>query len=112
MKKNKVLTVMLATILCFSFVATSAWAGSEQRYRWEGIAIGLGAAIVGNVLLNGCYYQPPPAPVCYSRPVVYYSPPPVYVAPPVVYCSPPVVRYAPAPWRPYRHWKRHRHWRW
>lgn len=87
--------MVLATILCFSFVTASAWAGSKQRYRWEGVAIGLGAAIVGNALLNDYYYDRP------SRTVVYHNPPPV-----VYYSPPPVVRYWSPPAHRYGHYKR------
>ena len=102
MKKKKVFILMLATMLAFSFVATSAWAGPKQRYRWEGVAIGLGAAILGQALFNSCYYsQPAPAPV------VYYSSPPVYFTPPVVYYGRTVVRNGPPPWRHHRHCRPH-----
>ena len=33
-------------------MAGPAWAGNEQRNRWEGVAIGLGAAILGSAFLN------------------------------------------------------------
>lgn len=103
MKNKKLSIVMFTTILCLSFMVTSAWAGPKQRYRWEGVAIGMGAAILGNALFNACYYpQPGPAPVYYSAPPVYYSPPPVYYRPVPVYYGPPLVYYrsAPAYYRP------------
>ncbi len=63
MNKKKVFIIMLTSILVFCYAATSAWAGPKQRYRWEGVAIGVGAAIVGSTLINhyGCssYYGPP-----------------------------------------------------
>ncbi len=52
MNKKKVLIVMFITSLGISFAATSAWADSKHRYRREGIAIGVGAAIVGSALIN------------------------------------------------------------
>jgi hypothetical protein len=98
MKNKKISIIMLITILCLSFTVTSAWAGPKQRYRWEGVAIGMGAAILGNALFNGPYYSRlGPAPVYRSAPTVYYSPPPVYYNPVPVYYSPPVVYYSPAP---------------
>lgn len=117
MKNKKLLITMFTTMLCCSFLLTSAWAGAEQRYRWEGIAIGIGAAVLGNALFNACCYsQPGPAPVCYSPPpVVYYSPGPPCFTPPVAYYSKTVIRSGPPPWRRYGHWEpRHRfaHRRW
>ncbi len=103
MKNKKLSMVMLTTVLCLSLMVTSAWAGSKQHYRWEGVAIGVGAAILGNALFNTCYHaQPGPAPVYYSAPPVYYSPPPVYYSPaPVYYGSPPIYyRPVPAYYRP------------
>jgi hypothetical protein len=98
MKNKKLSMVMITTVLCLALMVTSAWAGPEQRYRWEGVAIGLGAAILGNALFNAPYYaQPAPAPVYYSAPPVYYRPAPVYYSPPPVYYGPPLVYYRPAP---------------
>jgi hypothetical protein len=98
MKNKKISMIMVITILCISFTVTSAWAGPKQRYRWEGVAIGIGTAILGNALLNASYYSPSrPAPVYYTAPPGYYRPPPAYYSPPPVYYSPPVVYYSPAP---------------
>ena len=98
MKNKKLSVVMVTTILCVCFLVTSAWAGPRQRYRWEGVALGVGAAILGNALVNACYYpRSSPAPVYYSAPPVYYSPSPVYYSPAPVYYGPPVVYYRPAP---------------
>jgi hypothetical protein len=98
MKNKKLSMVMVTTTLCVCFLVTSAWAGPKQRYRWEGVAIGVGAAILGNALVNAFYYPgPSPAPVYYSAPPVYYSPSPVYYSPAPVYYGPPVVYYRPAP---------------
>lgn len=33
------------------FAYPSAWAGSPQQHRWEGVAIGVGAAILGSALI-------------------------------------------------------------
>ena len=43
---------MTAMIFLLSLSATSAFAGSKQRYRWQGVAMGVGAAILGNAILN------------------------------------------------------------
>lgn len=74
MNTKKLLFILLVTGLCVSFVANSAWAGPKQRYRWEGVAIGVGAVILGNALLNSCVYtQPRPAPV-YCKPRIHHGP--------------------------------------
>ena len=108
--KKSVFIAMLSTILCCSFVGTPAWAGDKQRHRWEGVAIGIGAVILGNALLNGCYYSQPP-PVVYHRPApVYYTPAPVYYSPAPVYyrpCRPVFVYYTPPPPRHGVHRKLH-----
>jgi len=59
-------------IFLMSFPADPVIAGSTQHHRWEGVAIGIGAAILGSALINNCqpervtiikhntYYQPNP----------------------------------------------------
>ena len=63
MRNGLIITVTAVVILCLS--STSIWAGSKQHYRWEGIAIGVGAAMVGSALINhhtyGYYGGPPVA---------------------------------------------------
>lgn len=77
MRNRKLIVIILATVLCFSL--TSAWAGSKERHRWEGTAIGAGAVILGAALFNACFYsQPSPPPVVYT-PLVYHSVPPIRV---------------------------------
>lgn len=77
MKKKKIFIIIFTTILGLSFVVTSAWAGSKQRYRWEGVAIGIGTAIVGSALINQyrCYSYCGP-PLYYSFYYSYHGPPP------------------------------------
>ena len=58
MKKTFVL--ITAMIFSLSLLAPSAIAGSKQRHRWQGVAIGLGAAILGNAIFNNCRDYPPP----------------------------------------------------
>jgi hypothetical protein len=69
MNKNKFFIALFATILCVTFVTPSAWAGKKQRYRWEGVAMGLGAAILGNAIYNNQDFGPSPS-------HAYCSPPP------------------------------------
>ncbi len=71
-KKGVFIGVILATLCCF-FAVNSAWAGNVQRNRWEGVAIGIGAAILGSALFNHHRNaQPPPPAVVYHHP----APPP------------------------------------
>ncbi len=52
MKNKHFFTISIALILSLSLAASSAWAGNVQRNRWEGIAIGLGAALLGSAIYN------------------------------------------------------------
>lgn len=52
MKKKNPIIVVFITVLCVTFLTASAWAGKKDRYRWEGIAIGVGAVMLGHALLN------------------------------------------------------------
>ena len=72
MKTKKLLVLILAAVFLFSFISSPACAGSRQQYRWEGVAIGIGAAILGSALLNNMYQRPYSAP----EPAYTYSPPP------------------------------------
>ncbi len=49
---KKPLTIGLLTLLSALLLAPSAWAGAKQRHRWEGVAIGVGAAILGHALIQ------------------------------------------------------------
>ena len=50
MKNKFPLTLLIVAVLSFSFMITSAYAGSKHSYRRQGIAIGLGVAILGSAL--------------------------------------------------------------
>jgi hypothetical protein len=65
----KKLFILILTIIFFlSFAATSSYAGSKQRHRWQGVAIGVGAALLGNAILNSCRdYSPPERHVVYEK---------------------------------------------
>lgn len=73
MKKKHLLMILLITFFSIGVITPSAWAGGKHRYRWEGIAIGIGAAMIGHALIqHHRHYHPPPV-------VVYKpSPPPRY----------------------------------
>jgi hypothetical protein len=57
---KRVLIVLISAVLIISFLIPNAWAGSKQRHRWEGVAIGLGAAalLAGPLLFHHHYTQP------------------------------------------------------
>ena len=55
MKKRSFLIVLTAVLVSVCIGAGPAWAGNVQRNRWEGLAIGIGAAVLGGILLN--HYQ-------------------------------------------------------
>jgi len=57
MKKKNLFIILTTLILFLSFMKPSAWAGNVQRNRWEGVAIGIGAAILGNALINHYRYS-------------------------------------------------------
>jgi hypothetical protein len=50
MKTNKLLISLVITLFGIALVSSSALAGSKQRHRWEGVAIGVGAAILGHAI--------------------------------------------------------------
>lgn len=55
MKKRAIL--ILTVLIGITIASQPAWAGSKQRHRWEGVAIGLGAAVLGSAILNGGAYH-------------------------------------------------------
>ena len=49
--KMKMLLISLVIVLFeITLVSSTALAGSKQRHRWEGVAIGVGAAILGHAI--------------------------------------------------------------
>lgn len=69
MNMKKVSIIMTISLVCILLITPSSWAGEAQRHRWEGVAIGIGAAFLGHALLNQHYANYSPAPV-------YHKPPP------------------------------------
>jgi len=65
MKMTKKWIIAVSTVLSLCLMSPSVWAGSKQQHRWEGVAIGVGAAIVGSALINhhalGYHSGPPVA---------------------------------------------------
>ena len=46
--------LVAASVITVSIFLTNtpAWSGSKQQYRWEGVAIGIGAAIAGSAIIH------------------------------------------------------------
>ena len=59
MKKFIVITIIILIILFILFGQKQSEAGSSQQYRWEGVIIGLGAAILGGAVISqhNSYYR-------------------------------------------------------
>lgn len=52
MRLRNLFIIVVAGILLTSMLSQPVWAKSAQRYRWEGVAIGLGAALLGSAILH------------------------------------------------------------
>ena len=77
MKIAKKLFVAVAVVLSLVLTSTSVWAGPKQRHRWEGVAIGVGAAIVGSALINHHatgYHSGPPVAFSFNYRETYRHP--------------------------------------
>ncbi len=57
---KKLFISMLSAVFFLSMLATPGFAGDKQHYRWQGVAIGVGAAILGHAILENCRDQSPP----------------------------------------------------
>jgi hypothetical protein len=68
MNKKKILIMLTVSLVCFFLIIPSSWAGAKQRHRWEGAAMGIGAAFLGHALYNQYYSQYTPAPVYHKPP--------------------------------------------
>ena len=68
MEKKSLLILVLITVFSFVLLTPQAQAGPEERYRWEGIAIGVGAAIIGSAILNSHQQSRPVKVVAYHQP--------------------------------------------
>ena len=88
MNTKKRFISLVVALIGVSLLSSSALAGSKQRHRWEGVAIGVGAAILGHAI--------------YQKHKAYRHPQVVYIEPRPTYHQRP--RYAP------RH--HHGHWEW
>jgi hypothetical protein len=79
MNFRKVLAGICVAVLGITVAVSPSWAGSKQKHRWEGVAIGIGAAILGKAIIDSYYQQTAPSP--YSESYViehhhYHQPPP------------------------------------
>jgi hypothetical protein len=67
MKTKKLLIGLVIGAFAIPLVSSPALAGSKQRYRWEGVAIGVGAALLGHAIYRSHHSRPQPR-------VVYVDP--------------------------------------
>jgi len=67
MEKKNLFIILTTLILCLSLMKPAAWAGNVQRNRWEGVAIGIGAAILGSALINHYRYSVPAQSAIYQH---------------------------------------------
>lgn len=52
MKTRNGWVITIIAIVSLGWAFTSAWAGSASQHRWEGVAMGAGAVIVGSALVQ------------------------------------------------------------
>lgn len=69
MKSNKLLFSLIVAVIAIVMTSSSVLAGSKQRHRWEGVAIGVGAAILGHAIYQAHKVERQPQ-------VVYVEPEP------------------------------------
>ena len=58
MKMGKQLIILSLAVASLCLMVGPVQAGSPQQYRWEGVAIGVGAAVLGHTLLSSHSYGP------------------------------------------------------
>jgi hypothetical protein len=78
MRTKQIMIGLLVGGITFIMISTSAFAGNVQRNRWEGVAIGMAATLLGQALLDhhrGTVYRPAPAPRVVHRPPVRHGRP-------------------------------------
>lgn len=63
MNIKKSFLIILVCCLITAFTSTTVFAGSTQKHRWEGVAIGIGAALLGSALIHQHKMRRPPEPV-------------------------------------------------
>ncbi len=70
MKSNKLLFSLVVAAIAIVMTSSSVLAGSKQRHRWEGVAIGVGAAILGHAIYQAHRVERQPQ-VVYVEPEPY-----------------------------------------
>ena len=76
MRTKRIMIGLLVGGITFIMISTSAFAGNVQRNRWEGVAIGVAATLLGQALLDhhrDTHYRPAPAPRATHRPPERYG---------------------------------------
>ncbi|MDM8522236.1 hypothetical protein QUF80_02600 [Desulfococcaceae bacterium HSG8] len=85
---KRILISSIVMVVCLSLLAPPVLAGSKQRHRWQGVAIGVGAAMLGHAIISEHHRNlkaaaqerspgyPPQRYREYSSPRVYDCPPP------------------------------------
>ena len=75
MKRRYFFITVVVSVLLISLFSQPVWAKSQQRYRWEGAAIGLGVALLGSAIIHnnsnsgyGRHYSRPQHHPRYYRP--------------------------------------------
>ena len=58
MKKRSISLIVIIAVLSIIMITNLALAGSAQHNRWKGVAIGLGAAIIGSAIYKQYKNQP------------------------------------------------------
>jgi hypothetical protein len=107
---KKILVSSIAVMVCLCLAASPAWAGSKQRHRWEGVAIGLGAAIVGSALVNAARQPNNETTVANPNQTFNYTPAQPHVYAPSMPSPPPVYQAPPQPQCPRGHWETRKTW--
>lgn len=72
MKKTGIIFLMI--IMLMSFSMSPALAGSKERYRWQGAAMGFGAAVLGHAIYKNAKTRHVPERVVVVERPAYASP--------------------------------------
>ena len=52
MTAKRLIMILFVAIFSFTVTTSAAWAGSAQHHRLEGLALGIGALIIGKAILD------------------------------------------------------------
>ncbi|MDM8514586.1 hypothetical protein QUF76_00170 [Desulfobacterales bacterium HSG16] len=72
---KKLIITILIIVFSASLFTTQSFAGSKQKHRWEGVAIGLGAAALGGAILSNSRSKDNNRAVGYNNAPCYYPAP-------------------------------------